>query len=345
MDVHKSVQNYYGKVLNNSSDLKTSACCIADAMPKHLRSILSEISDEVKDKFYGCGSPLPFVLEGQTVLDLGCGTGRDCFMAAKLVGPKGRVIGVDMTPEQLEVANRNVNYHTDRFGYKTPNVEFHCGQIEDLKSIDIASESVDIVISNCVINLSPNKEDVFKEIFRVLKPGGELYFSDVFTDRRLKKELTTDPVLVGECLGGAQYFEDFRRLMNGVDNFDFRYMSNTLMTLNNEEISKKCGNVKFYSSTVRAFKLDLEDRSEDFGQTATYLGTIRDSEDSFRLDDHHLFEKNKTVPVCGNTAKMLASSRYGKHFKIIGDESEHFGIFDCKDDGLQVETNSDQTCC
>jgi arsenite methyltransferase len=114
----ESVKEYYGKILNSSSDLKTSACCPTESMPAHLREILKDIHDEVKDKFYGCGSPIPHALEAKTVLDLGSGTGRDCFILSKLVGPRGRVIGVDMTEEQIEVAERHMSTITEqKFGF------------------------------------------------------------------------------------------------------------------------------------------------------------------------------------------------------------------------------------
>src|SRR6266513_2075103 len=99
----EAVRNYYGRVLQSTKDLQTSACCTAERLPQHLQEIEALIHDEVKEKFYGCGSPLPPSLEGATVLDLGCGSGRDCYVLSQLVGPEGRVIGVDMTPEQLEV--------------------------------------------------------------------------------------------------------------------------------------------------------------------------------------------------------------------------------------------------
>ena len=343
----ESVKEYYGKILKSNQDLKTNACCTAESMPVHLREILKEIHDEVKDKFYGCGSPIPSALEGKTVLDLGSGTGRDCFILSKLVGPSGRVIGVDMTDEQIAVAQKYIDYHTKKFGFSEPNVKFIKGYIEDLEGAGIRNSSVDVVVSNCVINLSPNKERVFSEIFRVLRPGGELYFSDVFSGRRIPNELTQDPTLIGECLGGALYLEDFRRMLLRLGCQDYRLTSRSRISLQNAEIERKAGMIDFYSMTIRAFKLDLEDRCEDYGQVVTYLGTIPEFPHAFNLDDHHIFEKGKSVPVCSNTAAMLSQNRYAPHFKIIGDESTHYGLFDCGPTGATSESKDSSfgSCC
>lgn len=325
----ESVKEYYGKILQTNQDLKTSACCTTDSMPRYLREILKDVHDEVKDKFYGCGSPIPLQLAGKTVLDLGSGSGRDCFLLSKLVGPTGRVIGVDMTDEQLSIAQRHLDYHTKKFGLREPNAKFIKGYIEDLEGAGIASASVDVVVSNCVINLSPNKERVFSEIFRVLKPGGELYFSDVFAGRRIPEELKNDKVFIGECLGGALYIEDFRRLLASLGCSDYRMTARSKITLQNDEIKRKSGLIDFYSMTIRAFKLDLEDRCEDYGQVVTYVGGIDESPNAFILDDHHVFERGKGVPVCGNTAAMLEQTRYAEYFRITGDMKTHFGLFDC----------------
>jgi SAM-dependent methyltransferase len=324
-----SVKAYYGKILETNADLQTSACCTAESMPAHLLPVLKQIHPEVQEKFYGCGSPLPPELEGRAVLDLGSGSGRDCFLLSKLVGASGRVIGVDMTDEQLAVARKHLPYHMEKFGYGTPNVEFRQGYIEDLEAAGVASDSMDLVISNCVLNLSPAKDRVFKEIFRVLKPGGELYFSDVFADRRVPSPQNQDPVLLGECLGGALYIEDFRRLLAKTGCPDYRVVSKSKLTLNNAEIERKIGMVNFYSMTIRAFKLPLEDRCEDFGQVAYYLGTIPEHPHQFALDDHHLFETGQPMLVCSNTAAMVAKSRYAKHFNVVGDTTTHYGLFDC----------------
>lgn len=339
----EAVKEYYGEVLSSSKDLQTSACCTAEAMPAYLLNPLKLIHDEIKDKFYGCGSPIPHLLKGKTVLDLGCGTGRDVYLLSQLVGEDGKVIGVDMTENQINVAKKYQDFHQDKFGHKKSNVSFHLGHIEDLKALGIEDQSVDVVVSNCVINLSPFKDQVFKEIFRVLKPGGELYFSDIFSSRRLPEEMANDKVLLGECLGGAMYTEDFRRIMfkNGV--FDFRTMNNSKLTMFNKEIAAKIGLTEFYSITVRAFKIDLEDRCEDYGQVATYKGGIPHSENVFTLDDHHVFEKGRPMLVCRNTADMLQKSRFGEYFKVEGDTQTHFGLFDCA-----PTTSSDSapgSCC
>lgn len=335
------IKNYYGRVLKNSDDLKTSACCTADAFPVHLRKILSEIHPEVLEKFYGCGSPIPHALEGLTVLDLGSGSGRDCFILSKLVGPRGRVIGVDMTDVQIGVALRHTAFHSEKFGYDRPNVEFRQGFIEDLAGAGIADTSVDLVVSNCVLNLSPDKQRVFTEIFRVLKPGGELYFSDVFASRRVPEHLRHDPILLGECLGGALYTEDFRRILADLGCADFRVLSKTPIALNDPEVEAKAGMIDFFSITIRAFKLSLEDKCEDYGQVAYYLGTIPDQPHAFVLDDHHRFEHGRPLPICGNTADMLAQTRYAKHFRVEGDRSKHFGLFPCRP---TTQTTGAETC-
>lgn len=342
----ESVREYYGRVLKTNQDLKTSACCTTDGLPAHQKAILKEIGDEILEKFYGCGSPIPFELEGRSVLDLGSGSGRDAFLMSKLVGPEGKVVGVDMTDEQLDVARRHVDEQTRRFGFSRPNVEFKKGYIEDLESLGIRSNSVDVVSSNCVINLSPDKRRVFSEIFRVLKPGGELFFADIFASRRLPREMREDAIMLGECLGGAMYIEDFRRMLGELGCADYRLTANSKITLNDDRIRAKAGHIDFYSMTVRAFKLDLEDRCEDYGQFATYLGTMADTGAAFRLDDHHLFEAHRPVAVCGNTAAMLRDSRYGRHFKIDGTTDRHFGLFDCAPvAGAIAAAESSGACC
>ena len=326
----EDVKDYYGKKLKSSEDLKTNSCCCSGKPPVEMLDILPLIPDEIKDRFYGCGSPLPPLLEGKTLLDLGCGTGRDVYVASKLVGENGQVIGVDMTEEQIGTAIKYQDELRKKFGYKKSNVKFLKGYIEDLKSLGVKDQSVDVVISNCVINLSPSKEKVFREIYRILKPGGELYFSDIFADRRVPDHLTDDPVLRGECLGGTLYVEDFRRLLAKIGFTEVRYAKVSSVKLENKEIEDKIGFVNFTSRTVRAFKLDdLEDTCEDYGQVAWYDGSIPGHPHFFDLDDHHRFVTGKPMLVCGNTASMVSNSRYSEAFKVFGNRSVHYGKFDC----------------
>jgi arsenite methyltransferase len=341
--ISESVRDYYGRVLKSSADLQTSACCLAESLPPHVAAVLKDVHPEVKDRFYGCGSPIPPALDGAVVLDLGCGSGRDCFVLSKLVGPQGRVIGLDMTAEQLAVARRHQVHHARAFGWA--NTDFREGYIEDLRGAGITDASVDVVVSNCVINLSPDKPRVFREIFRVLKPGGELHFSDVFADRRIPAGLARDPVLLGECLGGALYREDFRRLLADVGCRDARVVASSPLALNNPDIEGKIGFVRFASTTIRAFKLELEDRCEDFGQTATYLGTLPECPHAFDLDDHHRFQAGKPMLVCGNTADMVARTRYARHFRVTGDKSVHYGLFDCGPAPATAGPTSAAGCC
>ena len=327
----EQLQEYYGRILNSSQDLKTKACCCdGESLSVGMKEILKTIAPEILARSYGCGSPIPDCLEGCTVLDLGCGAGRDAFLLSRLVGPEGKVIGVDMTEEQLAVARSHVDAQMRVFGYGKANVEFRHGYMEDLAALGLADNSVDVVISNCVINLSPDERSVFAEIFRVLKPGGELCFSDIFAGRRVPEHFKEDPILHGECLAGALYLEDFRRLLREVGCPDYRVMHRRRVQLDNQGVEEKIGMIDFYSLTVRAFKLAcLEDICEDFGQSATYLGTIPGHPHAWPLDDHHRLVTGKPMLVCGNSAAMLEETRFGRYFRISGDRSTHFGPFDC----------------
>lgn len=350
-DVHGWVREYYGEVLQQSDDLKTNACC-AVAPPSWLGSKLAAIHDDVMRQFYGCGFPIPHALEGATVLDLGCGTGRDVFVLSQLVGEHGCVHGVDMTPSQLEVAKKYTRWHMDRFGFKKANVSFQQGFIEDLSTLNIEPNSVDVIVSNCVVNLSPRKDLVMRQAFELLKPGGEFYFSDVFVDRRLPAAIANDPILHSECLGGALYELDFVSLAKRTGFHDPREMSRSVIHIEHEEIEQKVGAAQFVSVTYRLFKLDgLDDQCEDYGQVAIYKGTIPTAKSTFWLDDHHAFEAHRPERVCGNTAAMLQGTRHAAHFDVVGDKSMHFGVFPCSPTMAaarfleQSETSEGVLCC
>eukprot|EP00471_Norrisiella_sphaerica_P001517 CAMPEP_0184483656 /NCGR_PEP_ID=MMETSP0113_2-20130426/5340_1 /TAXON_ID=91329 /ORGANISM="Norrisiella sphaerica, Strain BC52" /LENGTH=383 /DNA_ID=CAMNT_0026864207 /DNA_START=211 /DNA_END=1362 /DNA_ORIENTATION=- len=327
--VYESVSNYYGKVLTTSKDLKTSACTTAARPSEQIIQALQVVPNTIKDKYYGCGTPLPDGIQGLDILDLGSGSGRDCYVAAALVGPTGSVTGVDMTDEQLEVARKFVPDYMDTLGYASPNLEFKKGYIEFLQDAGVEKESVDMVISNCVINLSPNKELVLQGVYNALREGGELYFSDVYCDRRLPEEVRNHEVMLGECLGGALYLEDFRRICQRVGFLDPRQLSVDPIAVTDPELQALCGNAKFYSITYRCFKLSgMETLCEDYGQVAYYKGTLPNNPNSYMLDDHHIFETNRPMLVCGNTASMVEDTWLGKHFEVIGNREVHYGLFE-----------------
>jgi len=336
----ESVKEYYGKILNGSSDLQTNACCTDTDLPGHLKHAMSNIHAEVSARYYGCGLIAPQELEGTRILDLGSGSGRDCYLLAQLVGEQGSVVGVDMTEEQLEVAQQHVEWHRDRFGYAKSNVEFKLGHIERLDELGMEDNSFDIIVSNCVINLSPDKDAVLREAYRLLKPGGELYFSDVYSDRRVPQELLEDPLLYGECLGGALYWNDFLRLATAVGFADPRLVEDRPIAIDNPVIEQRIGHIQFYSATYRLFKIEgLESACEDYGQAVVYIGGMPEGEQLFVLDDHHLIEKGRYFPVCGNTYRMLNESRFHRFFEFHGNWDTHFGIF--KDCGTLMPFNQD----
>jgi len=324
---HDIVKDYYGKVLQTTADLQTSACCTADAMPAHIRSLAANVHDGVTAKYYGCGLVTPSAMAGLRVLDLGSGSGRDAYILSQLVGPTGEVVGVDMTDEQLAVARAHVDWHTTRFGFAKPNVRFLQGYIEQLDALGLEPASFDVVVSNCVINLSVDKPAVLKGVFDLLKPGGELYFSDVYADRRIPHALVQDPVLYGERLSGALYWNDFIPMAKRAGFHDPRLVTSRPIEVLNAAVKAKLGVMNFYSATYRLFKLaGLEAANENYGQTVVYQGTIPEQPSVFELDDHHSFAKAKAIGVSGNTWRMLKDTRFNAHFEFIGNFETHHGI-------------------
>ena len=328
-NIHEEVKDYYGTELQKSEDLKTNACCTLTAPPKHIREALSMVADEVQAKYYGCGLTIPSGVEGLRILDLGSGSGRDCYIAGKLVGENGYVVGVDMTDEQLKVANDHIDYHKEKFGYSKSNVEFIKGNIEKLDELNLEKGSFDVIISNCVINLAEDKQKVLNDAYDLLKPGGEMYFSDVYSDRRIPKHLQDDRVLWGECLSGALYWNDFLNTAKKAGFTDPRAVEDKPITVDNVELEELIGDIKFYSVTYRLMKIDgLESDCEDYGPAVAYKGGILEDENAFMLDDHHYFPKGKVITVCGNTYKMLHDTRFKKYFEFYGTWDTHYGIFE-----------------
>lgn len=201
----------------------------------------------------GCGNPvaLASLQPGETVVDLGSGGGFDCFLASKAVGDKGKVIGVDMTPDMVSKARKNAG------NAEANNVEFRLGEIENLPIVD---NTADVIMSNCVINLSPDKQAVFKEAFRVLKPGGRLAISDILTKDELPEMLRNDLALIGACIGGAATIETTRESLEKAGFEDIRIdLNEHSRELINEWDSWKSEKATDYvfSAYIQAFKPTL----------------------------------------------------------------------------------------
>ncbi len=323
-EIRDFLKEYYGRKLQKTADLKESACCTIDTMSKHA-NVLQFIPQEVKEKYYGCGSPIPedfLTLKGLTAVDLGCGAGCDSMILRFYLGPNGKMIGIDMTDEQLDVARRNGALFLKKLNYEPQSLTFVKDFIETCESIP--DESADLVISNCVINLSPRKDLVFKAIHRILKPGGEFFIADVVSDRR-NPHLANDPELVAECIGMAPYLNDAKDLMEEAGFRDAR-------TYSISELAKsprlKNEPAKFFKIVWRGFKLELDQRCEDYGQMALYKGNLPSSPTVFKLDNTHEFEAGRPIAVCRNTAHMLTQTRFARYFEVTS-AIKHFGLFDC----------------
>src|SRR5881296_4363703 len=193
--ITQQVSERYARAVTTGEQM----CCPTGYNFDDLRSFVPE---EVLRVSYGCGTPagLATVRPGETVLDIGSGGGIDCFEAARRVGPSGRVIGVDMTDEMLAMARRNAPIVMANLGYHSPNVEFRKGHAEN---IPVEDGSIDLIISNCVINLAPDKAKVFREMNRVIRPGGRFTISDIVADQPVPNYLIHDTEKWGDCLSGA----------------------------------------------------------------------------------------------------------------------------------------------
>ncbi|MGE5250796.1 MAG: arsenite methyltransferase [Bacteroidota bacterium] len=219
--IHDAVREHYAERIKSSA-----SCCGATDSNLYPAQLLTTLPEGESAVSYGCGDPITLasLQPGQTVLDLGSGAGLDCFFAARKVGEAGRVIGVDMTPEMIERATASAK----RLGIR--NVEFRQGFIEDLP---VESASVDVAISNCVINLAPDKRKVFAEVFRVLKPGGKLAVSDIVTDGPLPDAIKKSMSAWAGCVAGAVEAREYTAMMEAAG---FRHISVTPVFFDKEEV-------------------------------------------------------------------------------------------------------------
>ena len=200
-DISQRVSDRYARAAATGEQM----CCPTGYDFADLKSFVPE---EVLKISYGCGTPagLNTVQPGETVLDIGSGGGIDCFEAARRVGPTGKVIGIDMTDRMLEIANRNAPIVASNLGYAASNIEFRKGMAD---ALPVEDASVDLIISNCVINLAPDKRKVFRDMFRVLKPGGRFTISDIVADQVVPQYLVHDSAKWGDCLSGALQVQDY----------------------------------------------------------------------------------------------------------------------------------------
>ena len=207
--IHESVREHYAERIKNSGACCGSDACCSPESSLYPVDLLNAVPSDVAGTSYGCGDPITLAAlkPGQTVLDLGSGAGLDCILAAQKVGDTGHVIGVDMTPEMVERAQVNAKK------VNLNNIEFKQGYLEDLP---VESNTVDVIISNCVINLSPDKEKVFKEAFRVLAPGGKLAVSDIVTDGELPESVRASLSAWAGCVAGAVDAKEYIAMMKSV---------------------------------------------------------------------------------------------------------------------------------
>lgn len=223
--IREHIRKQYSKAANKKAQPCCGGGCGCNGTTKDVGEASKRLGYSEKDFFdapldsnmaLGCGNPVAIasLKNGETVLDLGSGGGFDCFLARKQVGEAGRVIGVDMTPDMIALARKNA----EKSGFS--NMEFRLGEIENLP---VADSIVDIIISNCVINLSQDKKQVFKEAFRVLKPGGRLCVSDVVATAEIPDAIRQDLEMISGCMGGAEQIDSLRMMLQEAGFIDIRF--------------------------------------------------------------------------------------------------------------------------
>ena len=294
------VRDYYSKAALTAQE---SLCCPTKYQPGDL----SHIPQEVLEISYGCGSPVDRtgIKSGEVMVDLGSGGGIDCFIAAKYVGPTGRVIGIDMTEDMLAKARKNSEEVSKNLGYN--NLEFKQGFLE---AIPMDDQSADLVTSNCVINLSPQKGEVFNEIRRILKPGGRFVIADIISDKEVPQEMRQNKDLWGECVSGALTLNEFLTLAKQ-SNFHG-------LSVQKDYLWKEVEGIKFYSYILGGFKqTESNNANKDSSLTAVYSGPFC----SVNCDGIK-FELGQEIAIDSKTAEKLSTKPFSSHFIITDLESE-----------------------
>ncbi len=311
-------------------------CCPVD----YDGDLLKVIPREVIDRDYGCGDPSRYLREGEVVVDLGSGTGKICFIAAQIVGAKGKIIGVDMTDEMLEVARRNAPIVAERTGFA--NVEFRKGRIQDLaldlelldrqlkahpimdaasflaadelaeelrlKHPLIASDSIDVVVSNCVLNLvePKSKRQLFDEIFRILKKGGRAVICDIVSDEEVPEEMRNDPELWSGCISGALTEDGFLAAFENAGFYGIQILQRATQPWRTVQ------GIEFRPVTIEAFK-GKQGECFERNQAVIYRGPFKEVLD----DDNHRMERGKRYAVCDKTYNLYRKAPYAEHFEFV----------------------------
>ena len=349
LDIERAVKNRYGAA---AREREAALCCPVDYDTQYLKAIPAE----VLERDYGCGDPSRYVREGDVVLDLGSGGGKICFIASQIVGPTGRVIGVDMNDEMLDLARRTAPQVAETIGHA--NTEFLRGRIQDLaldinaldhwldtnpvKSSDhvanleaemqrlrevqplVADGSIDIVVSNCVLNLvrPEDKTQLIQEIFRVLKRGGRIAISDIVSDEPVPEALRADPELWSGCISGA--FEE-RELLHALEDAGFHGIQ---IDKWEEEPFAVVEGIEFRSVTITAAK-GKQGPCLEANQAVIYGGPWKQVED----DDGHVFRRGERTAVCAKTYGLLTHEPYADQVIPVAPRSEvpeaERGEFDC----------------
>jgi MoaA/NifB/PqqE/SkfB family radical SAM enzyme/ubiquinone/menaquinone biosynthesis C-methylase UbiE len=291
----KIVQQFYGQAAEQP---QAELCCPTKYDP----DAVGHIPQEVLDRFYGCGSPVTDAQPqpGETYVDLGSGAGIDCFIAAKRVGPTGRVLGIDMTDQMLAVATENQRTVATALGYDV--VEFRQGYLEQ---IPVEDKTADVVTSNCVINLSPDKPTVFAELWRILKDHGRMVVADIVSDREVPPRLKVNEQLWGECIVGALTEAQFLAMLEQAGFYGLAVLKKTFW--------KAIEGFNFSSVTVRGFKFEKTAGCQFVGQQAIYRGPYKAVLD----EEGHLFPRNVAIVVCTDTARKLAQPPYAGLFTVV----------------------------